>query len=121
MSSWAYSSGGSGRDPLPPIRFAQIRRMVGYLRPYRLKVAGILLCIAALAGVALLPPLVVKTIIDDALKNGDVPLLNWMVAALMAVPLLSGLLQVMQQYLNNLIGQSIMSDLRYQLYEHLQK
>ena len=121
MSSWAYSSGGSGRDPLPPIRFAQIRRMVSYLRPYSVKVAGILACIAALAGVALLPPLVVKTIIDDALRNGDVPLLNWMCAALLAVPLLSGLIQVMQQYLNNLIGQSIMSDLRYQLYEHLQK
>src|SRR5687768_4196600 len=122
MSSWAFSSGsGSGRDPLPPIRFAQVRRMVGYLRPYSLRVAGILVCIAALAGVALLPPLVVRTIIDDALPAGDVTLLNWMVAALMLVPLASGLIQVVQQYLNNLIGQSIMSDLRYQLYGHLQK
>lgn len=95
--------------------------MVGYLRPYSLKVVGIVACIAALAGVALLPPLVVRTMIDDALPNGDVVLLDLMVVALLAVPLVSGLIQVMQQYLNNLIGQSIMSDLRYQLYAQLQK
>ncbi|MGI8424336.1 MAG: ABC transporter ATP-binding protein [Chloroflexota bacterium] len=95
--------------------------MVGYLRPYALSVAGILTCIAALAAVALLPPLVVRTIIDSALPGGDVTLLNWMVAGLLLVPIVSGLIQVMQQYLNNLIGQSIMSDLRFQLYAHLQK
>lgn len=38
MSSWAYSSGGSGRDPLPPIRFSQIQPMVGYLAAHKILV-----------------------------------------------------------------------------------
>jgi len=114
------SSYGDGR-PLAPIRLAQVRRMVGYLRPYWGKTAGVLLCIAIHAVVGLVPPLLVRGIIDGALPAGDVSGLNWLVAGLLLVPVVSGLIQVAQQYLNNLIGQSIMSDLRYQLFEHLQR
>lgn len=114
------SSYGDGRQ-LTPIRLAQVRRMVGYLRPYWGKTAGVLLCIAVHAVVGLVPPLLVRGIIDGALPTGDVGSLNWLVAGLLLVPVVSGLIQVAQQYLNNLIGQSIMSDLRYQLFEHLQR
>ena len=114
------SSYGDGRQ-LTPIRLAQVRRMVGYLRPYWGKTAGVLLCIAVHAVVGLVPPLLVRGIIDGALPTGDVGRLNWLVAGLLLVPVVIGLIQVAQQYLNNLIGQSIMSDLRYQLFEHLQR
>ena len=37
------------------------------------------------------------------------------------MPIISGLIGVGQSYLNNLIGQSVMQDLRNALYAHLQR
>jgi ATP-binding cassette subfamily B protein len=99
----------------------QIRRVLAYLRPYLGRTAGVLLCIAASALAGLVPPLLIREIIDVAVPQGKLTLLNWLVAGLIAMPILSGLIGVLQQYLNNLIGQSIMSDLRLQLFAHLQK
>src|ERR671913_100848 len=53
--------------------------------------------------------------------DGNGALLNWLVVGLIGAPLAAGLVGVLQQYLNNRIGQAIMSDLRLQLFAHLQR
>ncbi|HEV2122276.1 MAG TPA: ABC transporter ATP-binding protein, partial [Chloroflexota bacterium] len=52
---------------------------------------------------------------------GDGALINLLVVGMIAFPILAGLIGVLQQYLNTLVGQAIMSDLRHQLYQHLQR
>lgn len=47
--------------------------------------------------------------------------LYWLVAGLIAIPLVSALIGVGQTYLTNRIGNSAMADLRVALFEHLEK
>src|SRR5919108_422822 len=118
-----WMSVGDRRDGQPPpaVTLAKVRRVLAYLRPYLGRTLGVLLCIAANALLALLPPLLIRAIIDRAVPQGNFALLNVLVAGLVLLPIASGLVGVLQQYLNNLIGQAIMSDLRLQLFAHLQR
>ena len=66
-------------------------------------------------------PYLLKLLIDEALPQRDFGLLNLFVGLMIAVPIISGLIGVGQSYLNNVIGQRVMQDLRNALYEHLQR
>ncbi|HEX2037267.1 MAG TPA: ABC transporter ATP-binding protein [Chloroflexota bacterium] len=112
---------GDRSGPRPTFSWAHLRRMIAYLRPYLWLEIGVLLCIAISALLNLAPPLLVRGIIDQAVPARDFTHLNWLVAGMIATPISVGLVGVLQQYLNNLIGQAIMSDLRLQLFSHLQR
>src|SRR6266542_1211077 len=118
-----WMSAGDRRDGQPPpvVTMAKVRRVLAYLHPYLGKTGGVLLCIGLSSLLALVPPLLIRGIIDRAVPGRDEQLLTTLVAGLIVLPIVSGLVGVLQQYLNNLIGQSIMSDLRRQLFAHLQK
>src|SRR6266508_3757107 len=108
-----WMSTGDRRDGQPPpvVTMAKVRRVLAYLRPYLGRTAGVLGCIAVSSVLALIPPLLIRSIIDRAVPDRDERLLTLLVAGLIVLPITSGLVGVLQQYLNNLIGQSIMSDL----------
>ncbi len=118
-----WSVGRGGRYDGPPVHFDRenLLRILGYLRPYRWHCGGILICIAATSGVGVIPPLLIRQLIDEALPERDAVLLNLLVVGMVAVPLVSGLIGVGQNYLNILVGQAIMFDLRQQLFAHLQR
>jgi ATP-binding cassette subfamily B protein len=62
-----------------------------------------------------------KYIIDDAIPNRDLDKLYLFVGLMITIPLISGLIGVGQTYLNVVIGQNVMRDLRDALYQHLQR
>lgn len=103
-----------------PVTRPILRRAAAYLRPYARQWALILACIAAAAGLAVLPPFCVRVILDQALPGKDNWLLVGMAGAMVGLATLSGLLGVLQQSLAARVGQSIMYDLRNQLFRHLQ-
>src|SRR3954464_2406494 len=109
-----------GQRPAAPIS-SIVPRVVPYFRPYAGSWLLILLCVGASAARNLLPPLLIKTIIDDAIPNANIPLLVLTVVGSVAAGLLSRLLSVAQTSINVRIGQGVMFDLRNQLYQHLQK
>ncbi len=112
---------GDRNGPRPKVRLAELRRVVAYLRPYLGRTVGVLLCIAVMAALNLVPPLMIREIVDRAVPQRDATLLSWLILGLIGAPVAAGLVGVLQQYLNNLIGQAIMSDLRLQLFSHLQR
>lgn len=61
---------------------------------------------------------------DDALfcpaHCPNLPLLFWLVGAMVAIPVVGGL-GIGQPYLANVLGQRVMQDLRDALYTHLQR
>ncbi|MBI4338671.1 MAG: ABC transporter ATP-binding protein [Chloroflexi bacterium] len=96
-------------------------RVLAYLRPYwrdTLLAVGAIVVISILG---LLPPLVLKEIVDAAIPQKRGGYLNLLVAAMVGLPMASGLIGVAQSYLNNRVGQGVMRDLRTQLYSHLQR
>ena len=102
-------------------RAATVRRIAGFFRPYRGRVAVVLLTIVVTSLLGLINPYLLKLIIDDALPSQDLRQLSVYVLLMIIVPIVSGLIGVGQSYLNNVIGQRVMQDLRNALYAHLQR
>src|SRR3954452_9485157 len=114
----------SGREtaPLPPERRAQtVRRIMGFFRPYRLAVAAVLATIVVTSLLGLVNPYLLKLLIDVAIPQRDFGLLVFYVALMIVIPIISGLIGVGQSYMNNIVGQRVMQDLRNALYTHLQR
>lgn len=105
-----------------PVRVtrAMLLRIAGYFRPYWRPGLVALGTVAAISVIGLLPPLLIRAIIDTAIPSGDVNLLGILVVGMVAGPILGGLLGVAQTYLNSQIAQRVMFDLRNDLYHHLQ-
>ena len=116
-------TGGYGEvTPIPKERRGRtIRRIVAFFGPYRAQVGIVLVAIAATSLIGLVNPILLKLLIDDAIPRLDFSRLNLYVGLMIALPIVSGLIGVGQSYLNNVIGQSVMHDLRTALYAHLQK
>jgi ATP-binding cassette subfamily B protein len=98
-----------------------IRRIAAFFGPYRLAVSAVLLTIVVTSLLGIVNPYLLKLLIDDALPQRDFGLLNLFVGLMIIVPIVSGLIGVGQSYLNNVIGQRVMQDLRNALYTHLQR
>ncbi len=117
-----------GRTPDPPVkrmtpeqRSRTLRRIAGFFRPYRAAVVVVMSSIILTALIGTINPYLLKVLIDDALPNQDFALLNLCVGLMIVLPIMSGLIGVAQTYLNNVVGQHVMQDLRNALYAHLQK
>ncbi len=102
-------------------RAATVRRIAAFFRPYRLQVVVVLIAILATSLIGLINPFLLKLLIDDVIVGGQYDKLNLYVGLMIALPVLTGLIGVGQAYLNNVIGQSVMQDLRNALYAHLQQ
>jgi ATP-binding cassette subfamily B protein len=77
--------------------------------------------IVAIALLSIIPPLLYRQLIDVIIPSKDVGQLNWLIVWMIAVPLVSGLLAVLQRYLGSRIGEGVIYDLRCALFGHLQK
>ena len=116
--------GAFGADGPPAIpkerRGRTIRRIAGFFLPYRKQVGVVLAAILLTSFIGLVNPILLKLLIDIAIPQRDWGLLNLFVGLMIVLPIISGLIGVGQSYLNNVIGQSVMHDLRTALYAHLQ-
>ena len=109
-------------DPVPKERRGQtIRRILVFFKPYRPQIAVVLIAILITSFLGLINPILLKLLIDVAIPQRNLFLLNIFVLMMIALPIVSGLIGVGQSYLNNLIGQRVMQDLRSALYTHLQR
>jgi ATP-binding cassette subfamily B protein len=108
--------------PVPPERRARtVRRIVAFFGPYRAQVVVVLVAILATSLLGLINPYLLKLLIDEVIVGGEYDKLNLYVGLMIVVPVVSGLIGIGQTYLNNIIGQSVMQDLRNALYAHLQR
>ena len=85
---------------------------------------SVIVLILLTASIGVVNPLLVKTVFDSALfpTSGDTNMnLLWVLAAVMSsIAILNGLMGVLQTYMTNHVGQSVMRDLRDAVYAHLQ-
>src|SRR5947209_6846182 len=108
------------QKPDRPIRPGTARRVAAYFAPYKKEVALVLVAILVIAVVGLANPILLKLTIDDAILHRNLQKLTLYVVLMVVLPIVTGLIGVGQTYLNNLVGQRVMRDLRNHLYEHLQ-
>ena len=108
-------------DPkdLPPVEAATLRRILVYVRPYWRRALVVTACMTAAAALSLSLPWFVRRVVDEAIPQGNIRLLWLYCAAMIAGPALAGLLEVVQKYSSEVIGQQVMIDLRVALYRQL--
>lgn len=101
------------------------RRVVTLFRPYRLRIGVTALLVVVGAAVAVVPPLLVQRIFDDALfpvdgSSPDLQLLAALVSVMIVLFLFSAALNVGQTWLTATVGNRVTGDLRTRLFDHLQ-
>ena len=104
----------------PALSRAMLRRVAGYARPYTGRIALMLGTIIAISLLTLVPPLLYMDLIDNALPNRDFGRLNLLAIGMIGIPLLNGLIGVLQRYLSARIGEGVIFDLRLALFTRLQ-
>ena len=117
---WAYLSHDEEQDR-PVVTRDLLRRVGQFARPYTREVVLLLVSILLTTAITLVSPLLMRSLIDDAIPNADRRLLNLLAVALVTVPILNGLVGVWQRKLSAFVGESVIFDLRCGLYEHFQR
>jgi len=113
-----------------------MRRLLTYLRPYKLQTALSAVAIIVKAGSDVLGPYLVKVAVDTYMTDVPAAKLSWLARHLSSKPmtgitqiaglylgalLLTFILEFLQTYLMQWTGQKIMFDLRSQIFRHLQR
>ena len=97
------------------------RRLLGYLKPYRKRVAlaVFLLLFNSLTPIAM--PKIVQYVIDDVLPHKNWTALNLVFAAIVGLYAVRGCLSFTLNFIIGWLGQRIVFDLRFQSYRHLNR
>lgn len=95
--------------------------MVRYARPYRGLLLVVFATIAVITAVSLVPPLLMRDLIDRAIPGEDLARVTWLGVGMVAVPLVNGVVGVVQRWASARAGEGIIFDLRSDLYGHLQR
>ena len=98
-----------------------MRRLLGYLRPHRRAVGVALATIAAGSVLQLAQPWLTKVAIDDHIAPGNLDGLDRIALAFLLVLAGSFVLEYVQTWTMQMMGQRIMFDLRMEIYRHLQR
>ncbi len=96
-------------------------RMLKYLRPYRwYVVVGIFMSIAV-SGMEAVRPYFTKVAVDENIAHGDKHGLLMTTLLFFSVMIVRGVIQYLNTYLTQWIGQRTIFDLRMEVFEHLQR
>ena len=101
------------------------RRVWGFARPYRGTITLFLSAIVVAALLALVPPLVVRRILDVAIPNaqadGNRAPIWWLAAVAVVAALADAVLQIVQRWCSARVGEGLIADLRRSLYAKVQR
>jgi ABC-type multidrug transport system fused ATPase/permease subunit len=102
-------------------RVRKLRGLLDLLRPYRMRVILMLVCLLAGTAAGLAPPYLAGRAIDSGIKNHDVSALDVIAILFAASALINWGATYAQTYLVEWVGQRALQDLRLQIFTHLQK
>jgi ATP-binding cassette subfamily B protein len=117
---WAFVRHDEKQDK-PKITRELLSRVWEFAKPYGWSVAGLLITILLISAITLISPLLYRDLIDNAIPNRNLRRLNLLALGMIGVPVLNGLIGVVQRRLNARIGEGVIYDLRKALYAHLQR
>jgi ATP-binding cassette, subfamily B, bacterial len=121
MRSVRFPHSADADKESPKVTWDLVKRVIGFARPYRPWIAAMLVITLATTGLSLLTPLILRNLIDKTLPARDLHGLIWLTAAMLAIPVVSGALNVLLRQLNSRVGEGVVFDLRSKLFSHLQR
>ena len=96
-----------------------LRRMLTYVQPYRKQFGLAWLMTILLALLSPVRPLLVQQALDQEVAQGDIAGLRVVIAVLLALLVAEGMVMYGNTFLTNWLGQSIIRDIRQQVFRHL--
>jgi ATP-binding cassette subfamily B protein/subfamily B ATP-binding cassette protein MsbA len=97
------------------------RRLFGFLRPYRRRFSLAVLLMLVSSAAAVAGPYLVKIAIDEGIATGSLTVLRQTVLLYLGIALVQWVSTFLRVNIMAQVGQSIIYDLRSQLFEHLQE
>ncbi|MBA2280188.1 MAG: ABC transporter ATP-binding protein [Acidimicrobiia bacterium] len=98
-----------------------LRRVWELARPYRTQLLGFLTTIVVAALLGLVPPLLIRTIVDEAIPARDRGLVVTIAMVMVGVAFASALLSLAERWWSTRIGEGLIYDLRVKLFDHVQR
>ncbi len=98
-----------------------LRRIGRLFTVHRWPLAVVVVIIVASSIVAMASPFLLRSVIDTALPQQNVPLLAWLVSGMIAVAAVTAVLGVIQTWISTKVGQQVMHGLRTSVFAHLQR
>jgi ATP-binding cassette subfamily B protein len=98
-----------------------VRRVWGFARPYRPMLFAFLVTIVLEAFVGILPPLLIKRIIDTAIPQQDNGMVTSLALLMVAIAIGDALLSLGERLWSAKIGEGLILELRRSLFDHTQR
>jgi len=95
------------------------KRLIAHTKPYRITFYGVAFAAILLSVFAVLTPIILKQIIDDAVKGADAQRLLYLTIAMLVVLLGQVLSQLSFNYYANWLGESVIRDVRINLFQKM--
>lgn len=92
------------------------RRLMAHTRPYRITFIGVAFAAILLSGFAVISPLIVGNIVDEAIKKSDAEKLLMLTLAMAGVLIGQVVSQLGFNYYANWLGESVIKDIRIKLF-----
>jgi ATP-binding cassette subfamily B protein len=102
-------------------REVSLRRIGQLFAPYRWSLTVVTAVIVASSAVSMASPFLLRSVIDTALPDRNLPLLAWLTAGMVAVAAVTSAFGVVQTWISTKIGQQVMHRLRTDVFAHLQR
>ncbi|MBQ6245715.1 MAG: ABC transporter ATP-binding protein, partial [Kiritimatiellae bacterium] len=94
-------------------------KILAFARPFRLQLLGMVALTSVLAAVCVMPPLIVRTVINRVIGEGETNLLPAVIVLYAAITLLSAGCGYLQTLAMAFVGQSFVMRVRTAVYDHL--
>ena len=105
----------------PKVSRDLLLRVAAIAKPYWRGVVVMLAAMLLISLISLIPPLLIRDMLDNALPNGNASRITWLAIGMVLVPVVNGLLGVVQRFSSARIGEGMIFDLRRSVYAHLQR
>lgn len=101
--------------------WASYIRLLNYCRPYKTRLSAALFCMLLSALFGIIPPWLIKNVVDDVLINKQSGMLNLLAVGVVLLYILKAVFGYCHMYLMTWVGQKVVIDIRLELYDHTQR
>ncbi len=98
-----------------------VRRVLSYADRYRGALIGFILTLFASSLLSIVPALLVREIIDNAIPNSDRSTVNRLAIIMAIIAIVTSAISLLERWWSARIGESLIYDLRLQLFDHVQR
>ena len=98
-----------------------LRRAAGFARPFKKMIFWFLATMIAGSMLGIVPSLLFKKIIDDAIVHGNRPMVTWIAVFMLLAAVISGGLTLVSRWCSSRVGEGLIFELRTALFDKVQR